>query len=111
MLGSPVRWRLLSGNNRDMGRGAEEYPDDGLCREAIDDLRGMIGGLQIVLKPVPPLQWAWGLRQPTGRMLATSGYSYDRQLRCEQACLAFVRSTAEAPINPAVAYFGLRRRA
>ncbi|MCW2602688.1 MAG: hypothetical protein JWN61_823 [Pseudonocardiales bacterium] len=94
-----------------MGRGAEEYADSSACLDAIADLRGLIGGLQIVLKPAPPLQWAWGLRQPTGQVFATSGYSYDRQLRCEQAALAFVRSAAEAPINSSVAFFGLRRRA
>ncbi|MGX7677996.1 hypothetical protein ACSMXN_03770 [Jatrophihabitans sp. DSM 45814] len=95
---SVVGWRLLSGNNRDLGRGPELYADVDGCRQAILDLLDHLDECRGSVRPAAQNRWAWTLKVD-GIVRAVSGHNYDRQLRCEQARLQFVNYARSAPID------------
>jgi hypothetical protein len=109
MSGGAVLWRLLSGNNRDLGRSSAGFADSESCVDAIIAMLGMLSVLQPSVKPAPKNQWAWTLRDGEGSVLAVSGHTYDRQIRCEQGRAQFVRMAPTASIGRAVMVSRTRR--
>jgi hypothetical protein len=105
---SPIKWRLLSGNNRELGRAVDTYTDAESCLvavkqfvEGIDELAGLVrrrdgGG------------WGWWLASETG-IVVTCGRSYDRQIRCEQALLNFRVLAAGADTSTGLVVTASRR--
>lgn len=96
LFGSPatIRWRLLSGNNRDMCHGVEEFADPQRCKQSIEQLRGRIPVLHPVIKRDDNGEWTWLLLDGT-LPVATAGHSYDRQIRCSRAMMKVL---ADAPL-------------
>lgn len=95
---APVRWRLLSGNNRETGRGVESYQDMESARIGIKNLQETIGELDASVRRTTTNEWAWQLLFD-GRPLAVSGRSFDRLIRCEQGLAHFLEHIREAEIG------------
>jgi hypothetical protein len=108
--GSAVNWRLLSGNNRDLGRGVGHHSSVDKCRAAIAELVEALGTLQGMLRPGRENRWVWALRNGA-TIVAVSGHQYDRQLRCEQARQQFLDYARLADIGGVVMHTSARRGA
>jgi uncharacterized protein YegP (UPF0339 family) len=104
---SPLRWRLLSGNNRDIGRGVDEFPTPESCHEAIASLRKVVGEMEVVLKRIGH-EWTWQLVDGDAPVVI-AGHNYDRKIRCERALDQFVQRAASAPTSPKIMLSATRR--
>jgi hypothetical protein len=123
---TPVGWRLLAANNRDVARSAHHYPDVATCLDAVCALRRDLGDGVIVatradasgraewpgvtLPGRPHAIWAWLLRVgPVGGVggadqtgtgaIAISSRGYQRRLQCEAAGALFVALVPDAAID------------
>jgi hypothetical protein len=105
---SPVSWRLLSGNNRECGRGVAKYPDADTCRIAIKELQRDVGALQRRIRRDEPNRWMWELWLG-GKPVVAAGHAFDRLIRCEQAIDRFLEHIGSAGIGQVVVYTGARR--
>lgn len=97
--GRSVSWRLLSGNNRNLGRAGRSYESIEDCADAISELVDRLDALQALVRPAGEHRWAWMLRDAT-EVVAMSGHRYDRQVRCEAARLQFISYARTAVIDP-----------
>jgi hypothetical protein len=84
----PVRWRLLSGNNREIGRGAESFVDAETCRVAVKELQAAVDSLEPSIRRDLGHRWVWHLALDD-RSVATSAHGFDRLIRCERAVAQF----------------------
>lgn len=107
-IGLPLQWRLLSGNNREAGRSATDYPNEETCCAAILEIQQEIGELDGELRRMPNNLWAWQLSKGD-TVLVTSGRDYDRMIRCRNAMDTFVRGMRTAPIGQSVLVSNARR--
>jgi hypothetical protein len=104
-----VRWRLLSGNNRDMGRSAQEFVDAEDCRLALKELLCQLNELTPqVRRKAETNRWIWLLRRGEVAM-AESSHSYDRQIRAEAARQQFLVHAATASISASLMISASRR--
>jgi hypothetical protein len=101
-LAAPVRWRVLSANNRDMGRGARDFPDEDACVAGIAYFLAHLDGLVVSLSRTPENRWAFRLIGPD-ELVATSGHAFDRRTRCERAAARFIELVPDAEIRRGVA--------
>jgi len=77
-----VGWRLLGGNNRELGRSAVVYPDLAACRAAVERLQAQEEAAEVAVAAEPASgQWWWRL-DLAGRAVAVSARSYHRQREC-----------------------------
>jgi hypothetical protein len=97
-----LHWRLLSGNNRDMGRGVRTFVDLEDVQLGIKQTQEILTNLDRVLVRTAENHWRWVLRDG-GDNVVVAGRFYDRRIRSEQACAEFVRAAADAVVRPAVA--------
>jgi uncharacterized protein YegP (UPF0339 family) len=104
---APLRWRLLSGNNRDIGRGADEFATVNACRDAIETLRRNVSELDVALRRVGH-EWTWQLLRAEVAVVI-AGHNYDRKIRCERALRQFIERAAQAPISSNVMVTTTRR--
>lgn len=104
----PVRWRMLSGNNREVGRSAGGYPDETACRQALAAEQQTVGALVPRLRRTDPHRWRWELHRD-GVPVALAGHSYDRQVRCELALAQFLAHFPCARPRVGVVISGTRR--
>lgn len=107
----PVRWRLLSSNNRELGRGTGEYGDPEACRFAVRQLQLVVADLQADLQPVlrpSRTAWSWQLVRH-GEVVAVSGRSFDRHVRCTQSIDQFRARLAHADFTATVMVSQARR--
>jgi hypothetical protein len=107
---APVRWRLLSGNNRELGRGLISYADADTCLIALKDLQADVSELEGRVRRSKPNGWAWDV-VAEGVAIAVAGHSFDRLIRCEQALARFFVAIVGAPVTDDVMFNGSRRRA
>jgi hypothetical protein len=105
---SGVGWRLLSGNNRVVGRAAAAFVDEQACREAVDTLKSRMSELSHHIRRVPGNLWSWEARHHDV-IVAVAGHPFDRMIRCEQSVTSFLVTFAEAPVQLAVLDSGSRR--
>lgn len=106
-----VRWRLLSGNNRDVGRGARGFGDAEECVLALKELLSQLPELTPLLRrKAATNRWVWTLRRGE-TAVAESSHSYDRQIRAEAARLQFVARAPTATVSSAVMSSASRRGA
>jgi hypothetical protein len=103
----PVRWRLLSGNNRELGRGADAYDDAPACRLAVEEIQLRIDELQPAVRRLHAA-WTWQLER-TGEVVASSGRRFDRLIRCEQNLAQFRARLADAQFSSTVMVSEARR--
>jgi hypothetical protein len=103
-----VSWRLLSGNNREAGRGAIGSADAELCRLEVIRLQSrepeMVGRIQ----RADLNRWTWQLMLDDVPV-AMAGRSSDRLIRVESALATFRASLVDATINPTVVLTDSRR--
>lgn len=105
---APVRWRLLSGNNREVGRGAGEYRDAETCRLAVKELQSGVGDLEPVVRRATTTTWTWQVVR-SDELIALSGRSFDRLIRCEQSLTHFLSRLADAELGETVMVSQARR--
>jgi hypothetical protein len=105
---SPLRWRLLSGNNREIGRGVAEFADEEACRLAVKHLQNGIDGFESSVRRSASSEWTWELTT-SGEPAVRSGHPFARQIRCEQGLLQFLRHVVEADVGHTVLVSGARR--
>lgn len=105
---APIRWRLLSGNNRDMGRGSDEFDDAESARVTLKQLQTDAGDLVPRVRRVSPSSWLWEIVLDDVP-IAAAGHPFDRLIRCEQGMTQFLKNFATAPIGTGVMLTESRR--
>lgn len=105
---APIRWRLLSGNNRDMGRGCDEFYDAESARVALKQLQVDAADLMPRVRRMSPSSWQWEILLDEVAV-ASAGHNFDRLIRCEQGMTQFLANFATAPIGNAVMLTESRR--
>lgn len=105
---SPVNWRLLSGNNREVGRGSLGYADVEQALTGVEVVRGDLDRLVRKINRVEPNRWRWELSL-AGTPVAVAGHAFDRLIRCELAVRQFTAEFAGASIRPGVVVSNARR--
>jgi hypothetical protein len=103
-----VHWRLLSGNNREVGRGAEMYADVEAAIVAIKQFQLRVVELVPQVGRASPNHWRWTLSLAATTVVA-SGHPFDRQIRCKQALAQFLSLFSSAPIGDGLMASGSRR--
>ena len=104
-----VRWRLLSGNNRELGRGLLAYPTAEACRAGLARTLLELPSLVPAVMRVDHCHWGWWLRAGILDVVG-SGHPYDRRPRCEEACARFATLAPDASVRDAVTVMPYRRR-
>jgi hypothetical protein len=105
---APVRWRLLSGNNRELGRSVDEHPDPRACELAVRDAQAEIVTFATRLHRVDPHRWRWEVSRD-GVPIAVAGHSFDRQIRCEIALTQFLAALPSASVRAGLLVSNARR--
>jgi hypothetical protein len=103
-----VRWRLLSGNNRELGRSLGSYPDAEACRLVIKELQAGASHTLPAIRRVGSHAWSWQLMRGQ-EVVAEASHSYDRRIRCEQAMLHFAAQLGDAVIRSEIMLTHSRR--
>jgi hypothetical protein len=95
-----VTWRLLSGNNRDLGRAATGFADAGSCLLTVRRLQRLID--RAVAAPVRAgrVAWTWRVRLD-GEDVAVSSRTYQRRVQAESACAVFLTLAHIATVTDA----------
>lgn len=97
-----VTWRLLSGNNRDLGRAAGGFPDVATCMAALERLRILLPAATMAISsPDGRVRWTWRLRVelPEPVDVAVSSRGYQRRVQAEAAATVFLALAAAAPVT------------
>ena len=105
---SLVRWRLLSGNNREIARSVESYRDAESCRIALKELQMSVDDLTSIVRQIEVHRWVWQLTDAHG-VVVTSAHQYDRLIRCQRGLDQARAELPTARIGPDV-MFSLARR-
>jgi hypothetical protein len=106
--GERVRWRLLSGNNREVGRSLRSYADEAAARADLVSLRDEVEQLQRQIRRNSEKLWFWQLLRGDEPVVASSR-EYDRMIRCEHALRSFLIAMQSASINDSVLVSNSRR--
>jgi hypothetical protein len=107
-LSNEVWWRLLSANNRDLGRSVSSHPDTDACIASLNALLLGLDTLEPLVRRRHSTEWRWQLCAD-GDPVIDGAHGYDRQIRCEQAARQFVRHAATAVVSPTLVMTGRRR--
>jgi hypothetical protein len=108
-VGGDVRWRLLSGNNRDMGRSAQGFLDVEDCRLALKEFLCQLNELTPqVRRKSDTNRWIWLLRRGDVAV-AEASHSYDRQIRADAARQQFLLNAASASVSASLMISASRR--
>ncbi|MGI8666068.1 MAG: hypothetical protein ACR2N4_08560 [Jatrophihabitans sp.] len=105
---SPVRWRLLGGNHRPIGRSPVDFPDVAGCLRSLTELLGQLPELDGQIARVPGNLWVWRLSHH-GVEVAVAAHTYDRQIRSMHAQSQFRLLAAGARIDEPVMVSATRR--
>jgi uncharacterized protein YegP (UPF0339 family) len=99
-VGALVRWRLLSANNRQLGRSAELFHGVAEAREAAAAIRDGADSLeQYVVRLTSPVRWGWSLVLD-GMVVAVSGRGYEGERTALHALDLFLSAATQAPLDP-----------
>lgn len=105
---APIQWRLLGGNNRELGRGTGTFVDEEGCLLGIKHLKNVISDLEVSLRRNDAGAWGW-LLCLGGVSVATSGCRYDRQIRCRQGQAQFVEALETCVVGGGLTFTHSRR--
>jgi len=76
-------WRLLSANNRELGRSYSTFPDTSACAQAVAVLRTRMGDAEpAIVAGLRTGWWHWEVRVDGGP-IAIAARSFTRQRECE----------------------------
>ncbi|MEV6304399.1 hypothetical protein AB0M02_33680 [Actinoplanes sp. NPDC051861] len=93
--GDTVSWRLLTTNNRDLGRAPGEFPDRDTCRTAASWVREHAAELRVTLTRTGSAGWRW--RMSAGDLVvAVSSRDYQRRIQAKHAAEVVLVLLAEA---------------
>lgn len=106
-VGSPLRWRLLAGNNRELGRSAVLFDDAVAAIAGIDVLRGRLDSLVLEMKR-GAAGWSWQFSDG-GVVLAVSSSPVDRRGRAVAGAARFRDGAADATVSTTVMVSSARR--
>ena len=104
----PIRWRLLSGNNRESGRSAVTFVDEDEALAGIDLLRARASDLAAAVRRFDAHRWTWVIRLD-GAPVAGTSHTFDRSIRCEQAAARFIASLPMAGVRSGLLISAARR--
>ena len=108
-LGSWVAWRIVSGNNREMGRSAVVFEDLASCLAGIEELQNADERLEPRMSlDSRRSHWWWSIGLD-GQPVAMSSRGYDRGRECGASLAGFLKALPRATVVHPVAS-GLRRR-
>lgn len=107
-VGEPIRWRMLSGNNREIGRGVDSYPDVESARIGVKELQTLLDALEAGVRRNTSNEWMWHLSLD-GRLVAVSGHGFNRLIRCEQGLTQFQATIRVAEVGPTLMVSDSRR--
>lgn len=94
-------WRLLSNNNRDLGRAASAFGNVDLCLAAVQYLRRHAADATPVVVRTGRSDWTW--RVQVGEVaVAVSSRRYQRRVQGEYACGVFLGLIDDAAVMDAV---------
>jgi hypothetical protein len=97
-----VCWRLLSPNNRQLGRSAELFDDLAACRRALEQLLlGLCDAEPLVTRHTAPVRWTWRLLLGN-HVVAMSGRSFETERQATRTLDNFLASAALASVVPEV---------
>lgn len=94
-------WRLLGGNNREIGRCTRRHPDAVTCRDEIELVRRQEGRLDARVRRATPNRWVWEVTLD-GVPVAAAAHSFDRMIRCEQSLAVFLARLNGARVGETV---------
>jgi hypothetical protein len=101
-VATPMRicWRLLSPNNRQLGRSAEEFGDLTSCRRAVEGFVLRLDASEPLLtRHTGPVPWTWRVLQGN-RVVAISGRSFETRRQAARTLDNFLSSAPLALITP-----------
>lgn len=99
-------WRLLSNNNRDLGRAGAIFPDVDSCVAAVERLR-RVGDRAVPLAMRDGrADWTWRV-QVDQVPVAVSSRPYHRRIQAEYACTEFLRLVPGAEVRNALRFVRL----
>src|SRR5438445_10846718 len=84
-----VTWRLLSSNNRDLGRAPRAFPDAVSCLVTVRRLQRLVDGAVALQVRAGRVTWTWRVRLE-GVEVAMSSRTYQRRVQAEAACTVFL---------------------
>src|SRR5437868_348832 len=93
-----IAWRLLSNNNRDLGRASGSYRTEVDCLAAIAAVRRHAARATALVYRADRGMWSWRLRHGSAD-IAMSARLYQRQLQAAAACALFVELVADAGLS------------
>ena len=99
-----VEWRLISSNNRELGRCTEPYSDLVSCTAAVERLRDRIDSADELVLQDPSGGWRWRLSFQD-QAVAMSCRAYTRRVECTATLLQFRRIAGEALAVPQLRIF------
>jgi hypothetical protein len=99
-LSPRVSWRLLSSNNRDLGRAAITFPDVPSCQLMIRRLQLLVAEAATVQLRAGRVDWSWRVRLD-GADVAVSSRTYQRRIQAESACAIFLSLVPDATVAEA----------
>jgi hypothetical protein len=96
-----VTWRLLSSNNRDLGRAAGTFADAAACLVTVRRLQRRVHESVAIQLRAGRVAWTWRVRLD-GADIAVSSRTYQRRVQAESACAVFLglvplATVADAP--------------
>lgn len=103
-----IHWRLLSGNNREMGRSVAGSADPESARLAVKQAQTALAEFEAKVRRVREHQWGWELLE-RGTPVISAGHLFDRMIRCEQGLAYFLDCFADAPVGAGLMVSGARR--
>ena len=94
-----MHWRLLSANNRQLGRSLSRYADEAGARTAAAHLVDDLAAAEPLVERLPgPTRWVWSIWAGR-RVLAVSGRSYEMRRSAARGLDLFLdhAAVADAP--------------
>lgn len=93
-----VMWRLLSGNNRELGRSSEAFPDLETAISSIVRVRSGLRHLEPkIVQELGPSSWTWQLLID-GTAVARSARAYQRLRECHYSVAGFTEALPLAAV-------------
>ena len=99
-----VEWRLISANNRELGRCTEPFLDLSTCTLAVERLRDGIDSADELVMQDPAGGWRWRLTFQD-QSVAMSCRAYLRRVECNATLIQFRKTAGGAALVPRLRTF------